>query len=266
MRLDLGSGISLRHTVRNSSGEPTSATVVLTITEPDGTDHTPALAELSTGVYANVPVIADVAGIWTYRWDISGTVTDDYEGSIQVLDPAPPTYVTLDELKTYLGITDISRDAALASALSAASRAIDRWCSRRFWPDPVVSARTIRVRGRLFRDGAEYALIVPDIAEATGLDAGRTVTTDLVESGPITRLYSSYAWPETSVEITARWGWPYVPEEIAQATKLLASRYFRRKDSPEGVAGSADWGGIRVSRRDPDVDALIEPYVLPGVA
>jgi hypothetical protein len=41
-------------------------------------------------------------------------------------------------------------------------------------------------------------------------------------------------------------------------------RLFRRKDSPEGVTGSAEWGVVRLSRRDPDVWVLIEPYILPG--
>jgi hypothetical protein len=37
-----------------------------------------------------------------------------------------------------------------------------------------------------------------------------------------------------------------------------------RKDSPEGVLGSADFGLLRVTNRDPDVRALIEPYILAG--
>ncbi|MDX2921298.1 hypothetical protein PV370_25695, partial [Streptomyces sp. NE06-03C] len=66
------------------------------------------------------------------------------------------------------------------------------------------------------------------------------------------------------VQVTARWGWPAVPDEIVQATLIQAARLYKRKDSPEGVTGSAEWGVVRLSRRDPDVWALIEHYVLPG--
>jgi hypothetical protein len=55
-----------------------------------------------------------------------------------------------------------------------------------------------------------------------------------------------------------------VPDEVVQATLLQAGRLYRRKDSPEGVTGSADWGMVRLPRLDPDVMALIEPYMLPG--
>jgi hypothetical protein len=40
----------------------------------------------------------------------------------------------------------------------------------------------------------------------------------------------------------------------------LASRLFKRNDSPLGVAGFGDMGVMRVSRFDPDIEALIAPY------
>jgi hypothetical protein len=178
-------------------------------------------------------------------------------------------YVTLAEIKAYLSITDTSRDTILQRAVDAASASIDRACGRTFALDVAASARVVRTRGKLYRDGGDYVLIVPDIATATGLViADRTVTTDLGQDGlpVITRLYSAAAWPETSVSITAQWGWPEVPDEIGQATLLFASKLFKRKDSPEGVLASSDWGAVRVTRRDPDVQNLIDPYVLMGIA
>lgn len=49
--------------------------------------------------------------------------------------------------------------------------------------------------------------------------------------------------------------------EVAQAVLLLASRLYKRRLSPEGVAGWDDMGVIRVLSRDPDVERLIEQYV-----
>jgi hypothetical protein len=51
---------------------------------------------------------------------------------------------------------------------------------------------------------------------------------------------------------------------IREATLIQALRLYKRKDSPEGVLGSAEWGTVRVSRLDPDVAKLVESLVLPG--
>ena len=51
-----------------------------------------------------------------------------------------------------------------------------------------------------------------------------------------------------------------VPDDIVQACLILSTRLFKRKDSPEGVAGFADFGAVRLSRMDPDVQALLNPF------
>lgn len=178
-------------------------------------------------------------------------------------------YASLAELKAFIKITDTARDSLLTIALGAASRAIDSATGRRFYLDATTTTRAIRTRGNVLRDGSSYVLLVPDISSETGLViSGYTVTTDLgVDDQPvITRLYSASVWPVDTLSVTARWGWPAVPDEIKQATLLSAARLFKRKDSPEGLTGSTEWGAVRVSRVDPDVQALIEPYMLPGLA
>lgn len=40
---------------------------------------------------------------------------------------------------------------------------------------------------------------------------------------------------------------------------LQMSRLYRRKDSPEGIVGSNDFGSIRVTRFDPDIEAMAAP-------
>jgi hypothetical protein len=87
---------------------------------------------------------------------------------------------------------------------------------------------------------------------------------DAAEKGePFTGVLA-VCFPGRRWRITARWGWPAVPDDIAQATLLLANRRFMRVDSPEGVAGWNDQGPVRVSRFDPDIEDLVGPYVLPG--
>ncbi|KJS60694.1 hypothetical protein VM95_19760 [Streptomyces rubellomurinus] len=176
---------------------------------------------------------------------------------------------------------DTTRDSLLAKALSAAARSIDASCGRRFYLDAAATARTYNPNGRvLAADGGER-LIVDDLGDTAGLlvEAGTggvwTAITGyetgpdnaLVRGRPVTALVmpaGTWGSGSTRVRVTARWGWPAVPDDVVQATLIQAARLFRRKDSPEGVTGSAEWGVVRLSRRDPDVWALIEHYILPG--
>jgi hypothetical protein len=198
----------------------------------------------------------------------------------------PPTYVDLPALKESLGIPadDDSRDAALTRALNAASRGIDRDTGRRFWLDDAPVARTYKPQQRLMRDQDGDWLIVDDIGDEEGLlvesgTPGSWSPVANIETGPdnalqkgqpITALLQAYgAWgiwtPTARVRVTARWGWPTVPDEVVQATLIQAARLQRRKDSPEGVTGSAEWGVVRLPRTDPDVFALIKDLALPGL-
>jgi hypothetical protein len=190
-------------------------------------------------------------------------------------------YATLEELKEMRRRTgaDIGSDAMFLKRLGTASRAIDTKTGRRFWLDVTVTARTINPRGRVTRQGL---LLVDDIGSAddlvveVGSGSSWTAVTDcetqpddaLVKRAPITGLLREVSgwpcWPGQRVRVTARWGWPAIPDEISDATLLLASRLYLRKDSPQGIAASGEWGAVRLSRWDPDVEALVGPFVLPG--
>lgn len=195
-------------------------------------------------------------------------------------------YASLATLKAHLNVetADSSRDALLNQALATASRGIDRACGRRFYLDAAPVQRVYNPRSRVAREADGEVLLVDDIGSATGLVvetgsgsswaavAGYETAPDnaLADSRPITGLLRPngiWTWQVTSttrVRVTARFGWPTVPDEIVQATLIQATRLYRRKDSPEGVTGSAEWGVVRLSRRDPDVWNLIEPFILPG--
>jgi hypothetical protein len=192
-------------------------------------------------------------------------------------------YGDLGALKERLGIesSDTSRDSLLTKALAAASRGIDRATGRRFWLDPAVVARTFNPRGRVVREADGDVFLVDDIGSIAGLIVetgsgasfaavtGYETAPDnaLLDGQPITglrRVNGFWGTATSRVRITARFGWPSVPDDVAEAALIQAARLFRRKDSPEGVTGSAEWGVVRLSRRDPDVWNLIEPFILPG--
>lgn len=178
------------------------------------------------------------------------------------------SYVTLAEFKAYLGgftTVDVNRDTNLQAALDTAAARIDKLCGRTFTLG-TLDTITYRTARKTFVEGTEYGLIVPDIATAAGLVVDHGAITYDEDDLPITTLYSAAPWPEPSVELTRVPGWPSVPDEIVQATKILAARLFRRSASPEGVIGSEQWGVVRLARTDPDVQSLIDPFVLFGGA
>jgi len=192
-------------------------------------------------------------------------------------------YVTLEELKSQFGLEpdDDSRDTDLNRARASASRSIDRTTGRRFWLDPAPVARTFTPRGRIVRDDDGELFLVDDIGDAAGLlvetgsaaswsaVTGYETSPDnaLADSRPITglrRLLGTWGTATSRLRVTARYGWPAVPDDIHEAALILASRLYKRKDSPEGIIGSAEWGVRNLSRRDPDVWNLIEPFIIPG--
>ncbi|MEU0397947.1 head-tail connector protein [Streptomyces sp. NPDC006208] len=192
-------------------------------------------------------------------------------------------YADLATLKEQLNMEadDDSRDELLGRAITSASRSIDKTTGRRFWLDADPVVRTYRLRGRTVCEPDGEVLLTDDIGSLSGLlvetgsgsswstVTGYETTPDNAHADgePITgllRVNGTWGYGPSRVRVTARFGWPSVPDDIEQAALIQASRLFKRKDSPEGVMGSAEWGVVRLSRRDPDVWNLIEQYVRPG--
>jgi len=193
-------------------------------------------------------------------------------------------YVALSELKSALGITSSTDDAFLTLAIGAAETAINDLCGRKFTADGSASARTYRAQ--------PYICVSDDISTLTGL----VVKTDTNGDGTFDQTWASsdyqveplnnlvkgrsvnnlravgdYLFPVygdglASVEVTAKWGWPAVPDPIEQATLMMAARFYSRKSSPLGVIGVGDFGPVRISRSDPDVAHLLMDYRRAGIA
>lgn len=271
---DVGDRVNLQHLVYDADGALTNATVVLTVTDPTGDATTPSVTNSSTGTYDAGFTLTE-AGTWSWKWTVSGAVVDVDYGSVLAADPAPPSYAQLAVLKETLGIlpSDTTRDAILLAKLDAASRSVEKYCDgRRFYLATVASARTFATRRVVcLRDGTQR-LPIDDVGFATmtvEIGDGSTYTTitdyethpdnALAKGEPIEALVSTGTqWSSNRrIRVTARWGWPAYPTAVVESTLLQASRLYRRKDSPEGVAGSAEWGLVRVPNLDPDVKALL---------
>lgn len=200
-------------------------------------------------------------------------------------------YIDRATVKLALKSTEVTRDSLIDQAISAASEGLDHHTGRDvpgFSLDAAVSARVYSTRGRIVPvRGEGEKLLLDEIGASAGLivetgtaASGWTVVAatsyevqpdnSIVKGKPITSLLlTSGCWPRgttTRVRVTAKWGWPAVPKVVKQAALLQAVRLYGRKDSPEGVAGSAEWGAVRLGRVDPDVAELVKNLVLTGIA
>jgi hypothetical protein len=190
-------------------------------------------------------------------------------------------YATLAEAKAYLTISDSIDDTMLESMVEAASRSIDNIASRRFYLDASASAR-------LYRGTNPYILTVDDFGSTTGLilalDTGGdgtyettlTLNTDYVVEPfnaiaigkPYTQitLVGGQLLPwllpnlRPSVQLTAKWGFPTVPEDISQACLILTADMYKRKDSVGGNLGISELGAIRMSPLGRDIAAMTRAY------
>jgi hypothetical protein len=55
----------------------------------------------------------------------------------------------------------------------------------------------------------------------------------------------------------------YLPDDLRLAFLLRVQRYLNRRNSAIGVVGFGDFGPVRVSNRDPDIEELERKYRIP---
>lgn len=196
--------------------------------------------------------------------------------------PLVNAYATVAHLRTHM--TDensIADTTMLERALNTASRQIDAVCGRRFWLDGAATVRT-------YKPTEPDIAWVDDIASTVGL----IVETDTDDDGVFDETWDSdeyelepanadsdggaYAWwrlravgdllfPTTSrrrrLRVTALHGWSSVPPDVEQACLLRAAGLYKRRDSPQGIAGFDGFGAVLRTRLDPDVAALLRPFM-----
>lgn len=182
-------------------------------------------------------------------------------------------YATLAELKTYLNITGTADDSRLEGAIESASRAIDMETSRRFYSltDTVYFHTDDPLRCDLDDDLLSITTLQID---TTGLRNYETLSVTDYELDPENAPYrtiwiaptSSKAFPinqRRGVKLAGAWGYCATgshPQAINKACLMLAARYFKRKDSVFGVMGTPELGFVRVTNKDTDIRALLQPY------
>lgn len=211
-------------------------------------------------------------------------------------------YISTDELAAWMGIPDAADDSRMASSISAASAAIDQWCDRApaglgprgFTPDSAATARIYKanwsdgwtIETHDFWDTASL-VVQTDSGDNGTYDSTWTVTRDYVpgpfdasaDGRPYYKIFATGGryFPSSGigsgmrprVQVTAKWGWPAVPDAVIEACYLKAARLTRRWQSPEGAGGFTAAGFaaplVKINtREDPDVIGLLAPYCRLG--
>ena len=170
---------------------------------------------------------------------------------------------------------DTVDDTLLETSIEAASRQLDGFCERVFYStsatriyapndsfvcetDDIITLTRLRTAtdGKSF--DATWAADDYQLEPVNGISGG--IVTPRTQIRAIDDLLFPTYGGEATVEVVGTFGWAAVPIAIKQAVLMLAQRQFKRYDSPLGVAGVGELGVIRVSRIDPDVQALVSPF------
>jgi hypothetical protein len=177
----------------------------------------------------------------------------------------PPLYLSLSDLKVAIQIPDGLTDTDLLRALGAASRAVEQATGRRFWLDEDSSTRR-------YTATSSSLVLVDDVAEIDSVTSNGTAVDWFPGPANADAELEPFVWIESdgafskargAIEVTGRFGWPEVPEQIPQIVLVLATKLFKRsREAPFGIVGSnsIDGTSLRITRDDPDMKLLIEPF------
>lgn len=190
-------------------------------------------------------------------------------------------YATLAEMHAHLRIpdADTADDTEIGVAITSASRAIDHDTRRQFGLTGSAVARVYTYVGESIE--GRLSLAIDDVQTTTGLAVALDLNYDGTFETSLTNGtdYDLWPWnaaadgkpwthvvlrPTTSawfpffargVQVTANYGWSAVPSVVKTATRIQAARFFTRRDSTYGIAGSPQVGSeLRLlDRLDPDV-------------
>lgn len=189
-----------------------------------------------------------------------------------------PDYLTRQELKDYLRVTDNAYDALFDVWITTVSRNVDEHCGRQFGQVASTEERVYTP----FWDRHEQAWFVEmdDLQDTTGFglvdEDGTAIpvkTSTVAGYQFLPRNAAAKGRPYEQLKITtnpgvevtadALWGWAAVPSAVKTGALLQAARLNHRRSSPFGISGSPSEGTqIRLlAQLDPDFRTSLRPFV-----
>lgn len=192
-------------------------------------------------------------------------------------------YATLSDVKAALRITDTVDDALIEIAIESASREIDGYCERVFY-DVGTATKTFLPEDTFLVEIDDLQSIEHLKTDDSGdgdfdttwsvsdyqLEPLNQFTSGLAQPFTRIRAIGQYLFPifdvknanyyQASIEVKGVWGFATVPTAVKQACILSSMRQFKRYDAPLGIAGFGDFGPMRVTRIDPDIEQMLSPW------
>jgi hypothetical protein len=198
--------------------------------------------------------------------------------------PGDP-YATLAQMREWLRVEtgDTRDDDVMTRNLASAAYRINEHCGRPVFGFNLEAAPSARTYVATSPDHLPVDDIGdPAITVTYGQNAGpyTPVGSEQWETCPYNAIANGRAieelfhlwgmwpahWPSIRVQVTARHGWPAVPQPVIDANLIEAAALYARRDSASGIIGANDAGSIRVSRMplDPDAASLVSTFMRGG--
>lgn len=198
-----------------------------------------------------------------------------------------PRLATVDQLKGHLAskVEGAMADSVLKIMLESAESFVERFCGRRFSPDPALVGgediapsveRTVMVtpRDRLVR--------IPDVREIVSitlgglsLDPGDYLLGNYSAASPATQIEllqtasSTLVPSETELTILGRFGFNPTPADILDAVLTIAARRYRERDAAFADAVQlGETGAVNSYFRSlpSNIQHILRSYKLPRIA
>ena len=189
-------------------------------------------------------------------------------------------YIDTEDLKETLGISNTDfTDDDLENAAPSASGIVDSICGRTFGQDSADTTRYFAPEDpTLLGFGRDDLVSLTSVAidrDGDGTyEETLTLDTDFRLGPPNAAAHGEpYAWIEAMpgqnfvtsggyVKVVGKFGWPAVPAEVAEATRIITVKLLRRKrEAPFAVVFDASGGSSFIGRNDPEVRALLARFV-----
>jgi len=253
-----GQRASLRTTVTDEAGQLTDATVVLTVTAPDGTVTQPTVSHDGLGLYS-AQVTFNQVGDWLRVWTASGAVDAPDVDQIHVIAPAL-RLVGLAEVKEHGNITTSASDRELLDFIGTAQQMIEHEVGPTV---PQTYTETIYAPAHALLLGHTPVLSVLSVTEY-GVTVDPSLYNVDLATGTVTRKdcrrwFASDLQPATWVYQAGR---SPIPEALRWAGTELTIHLWRSTQAQRGGRGRGDVPDTAAAFGLPNrvADALI-PYL-----
>lgn len=270
MAFDLGDTVPLSVDVLDAAGAPVNAaSVVLTLSLPDGTTATPAFTNPSTGRYT-VNYVPAMSGRYAVRWT-STTPSTAYADTFDVR-PANPGYViSLVDAKEHLNITTSLYDEELRGWIEVCTEITEMLTGR------TIARRTITERQYLRQPVRELTLLASpavSLTSITSLDglAGSwdPAGFDLDPDTNVVRALPSTSYLYGLVRFVYVAGWSLAPAKVVGGAKMILRHLWETQRS--GVGSKAPGRGQLLTRANQLADqfsgttVVVAGYAIPMAA